>query len=153
MTEVINRYNTDSNTNIPVLDTEYWCLTMNLYMKEYENYMRDEQQWKVDDGKTYNLVLQHCNGFKEELKMLDKWRHTEEDQNLVKILTMIRDCTHGLKQERFVTMMIVECEYELDTTTPALGDTIKWFYGVFLAQLVPSRTQGGVPGYHPVLVD
>ena len=35
---------------------------------------------------------------------------------------MIKDSTHGLKQKKFGTMAIVECEYELDTTTQAPGD-------------------------------
>ena len=81
-----------------MVDAEDWRLTMNVYMKEYVNYMRDERQWKVDNGKIYNLVLQHCDhGLKEELKTLDKWRQTEEDQDSVGVLTMIRDSTHGLK--------------------------------------------------------
>ena len=127
---------------------------INVCMKEYENYMRDERQWKVDNGKIYNLVLQHCDlGLKEELKTLDKWRKTEEDQDSVGVLTMIRDSTHGLKQKNFRTMAIVECEYELDTPTQAPGDTIKWFHRVFLAQLATSRAHGGMPGYHPVLVE
>ena len=60
--------------------------------------MRDTWQWKVDNKKIYNLVLQHCNHrLKEELKILTKWRKTKEDQDLVRILTMILDLTHGLK--------------------------------------------------------
>ena len=78
-------------------------------------------------------MLQHCDhGLKEELKMLDRWRKTAEDQDLVGILTMIRDLTHGLKQKKFGTMAIVECEYELDTTTQAPGDPIEWFHRSFL---------------------
>ena len=46
----------------------------------------------------YNLVLQHCNRrLKEELKTLDKWRKTGEDQDSLGILTMIQDSTHELK--------------------------------------------------------
>ena len=108
---------------------------------------------KIDNGEIYNLVLQHCDhGLKEELKTLNKWRKNEEDQDLVGVLTMIRDLTHGLKQKKFGTTAIVECEYELDTTTQAPGDTIEWLHRVFLAQLAASRVQGGMPGYHPVLV-
>ena len=50
-------------------------------------------------------------------------------------------------------MAIVECEYKLDTTTQAPGDTIEWFHRVFLAQLATSKAHRGVPGYHPVLVE
>jgi hypothetical protein len=28
---------------------------MNVYTKEYKNHMRDEQQWKMDNNKIYNL--------------------------------------------------------------------------------------------------
>ena len=46
-------------------------------------------------------VLQHCEQvLKEELKTLDRWRQTKEDQDLVEILIMIRDSTHGLKQKK-----------------------------------------------------
>jgi hypothetical protein len=154
VTEVSNKYNADNSKNDPVVDAEDWRLTMSVFMKEYDNYMRDERQWKIDNGKIYNLVLQHCDqALKEELKTLDRWRRTEEDQDSVGILTMIRDSTHGLKQKKFGTMAIVECEYELDTTTQAPGDTIEWFHRVFLAQLATSRAHGGMPGYHPVLVE
>ena len=69
---------------------------MHVFMKEYDTYMRDERQCKIDNGKIYNLMLQHCDhGLKEELKTLNRWRKTEEDQDLVGILTMIRDLTHG----------------------------------------------------------
>jgi hypothetical protein len=73
------------------------------------------------------------------LKTLDRWRQTEEDQDSVGILTIIRDSTHGLKQKKFRTMAIVECEYELDTTTQAPGETIEWFHRMCLAQLATSR--------------
>ena len=69
----------------------------------------------------------------------------KEDQDVVGILTTIRDLTHSLKQKKFGTMAIVECEYELDTTTQALGDTIEWFHRIFLVQLATSRAHGGVP--------
>ena len=99
-------------------------------------------------------MLQHCDhGLKEDLKTLNRWRKTKEDQDLVIILTMIRDLTHGLKQKRFGTMAIVECEYELHTTTQAPGDTLEWFHRVFLAQLATLRAHGGMSGYHPVLVE
>ena len=87
-------------------------------MNNYENHMRDECQWKADDRKIHNIVLKHYNqGLKWELKTLNKWRKTEEDQDSVGILTIIRDLTHGLKQKKFGTMAIVECKYELNTTT------------------------------------
>ena len=99
---------------------------------------------KIDNGEIYNLVLQHCDhGLKEELKTLNKWRKTKEDQDLVRILKMIWDLTYGLKHNYFGTMVIVECKYELDTTTQVPGDTIKWFHRVFLAQLAMSRAHGG----------
>ena len=71
---------------------------MNVFMKEYNNYIRGEWQWKIDNGKHYNLVLQHCDhGLKEELKTRDRWRKIKKDQDSVGILTMISDSTHGLK--------------------------------------------------------
>jgi hypothetical protein len=134
VTEVFNKYNPENSKNNPMVDAEDWRLTMNVYMKKYDNYMRDERQWKIDDRKIYNLVLQHCDhGLKEELKTLDRWRKTKEEQDSVGILTMIRDLTHGLRQKKFGTMAIVECKYELNTTTQVPRDTIKWFHRVFLA--------------------
>ena len=50
-------------------------------------------------------------------------------------------------------MVIVEVEYELNTTTQVPCDTIEWFHRVFLAQLATSRAHEGMPGYHPVLVE
>ena len=71
---------------------------MNVYMKNYENHTRDKRQWKVDDGKIYNIVLQHCDKvLKENMRALNKWKETKEDQDSVGILTMIQDSTHGLK--------------------------------------------------------
>ena len=37
---------------------------------------------------------------------------TKEDQDLVGILTMIRDLTYGLKYNNFGTMAIVDCKYK-----------------------------------------
>ena len=54
----------------------------------------------MDNGKIYNLVLQHYNHrLKEALKTPNKWRNTNEDQDLVETLTMIRDSTYGLKKK------------------------------------------------------
>ena len=73
VTEVLNKYNPDNSKNNPVVDTEDWRLTMDVYMKKYNNYTRDGRQWKIDNGKIYNLVLQHCDhGLKEGLKTLDR---------------------------------------------------------------------------------
>ena len=44
---------------------------------------------------------------------------------MVGILTMIRDSTHSLKQKKFGTMVIMECEYEFYMTIQAPGDTIE----------------------------
>ena len=43
VTGVLNKYNADNSKNDPLVDAENWRLTMNVYMKEYENYMRDER--------------------------------------------------------------------------------------------------------------
>ena len=78
VTEVSNKHNPINSKNNPVADAEDWRLLMNVYMEKYDNYMRDERQWKIDNGKIYNLVLQHCDhGLKEELKTLDRWRKTK----------------------------------------------------------------------------
>ena len=55
VTEVMNTYNFDNSKNDPVVDAEDWCLTMNVYMKENDNLMRDKQQWKADDGKMVTI--------------------------------------------------------------------------------------------------
>ena len=100
MTEVTNKCNAENNKNNLVVDTEDWHLTMNVYMRECENHMRDTRQQKVDTRKIYNLVLQHSNhGLNEELKTLNKRRTTEENQDLMGILMMTRELTHGLKQK------------------------------------------------------
>ena len=120
VTELSNKYIANNSKNNPVVDAEDWRLTMNVYMKKYDNYMRDEWQWKIEDGKSTTWCFQHCNhGLKKELKTLDRWRKTKEDQDLVGILTMIRDLTHCLKQNKFGTMVIVECEYGLNMITQA----------------------------------
>ena len=41
VTEVLNKYNANNSKSDPVVDAEDWRLTMNIYMKEYENYMRN----------------------------------------------------------------------------------------------------------------
>ena len=51
VTGVLNKYNPNTSKNDPVVDAEDWRLTMNVYMKKYDNYMRDERQWKINDGK------------------------------------------------------------------------------------------------------
>ena len=42
VTEATNKYNANNSKNDPVMDAEDWRLTMNVYMKEYDNHMRDE---------------------------------------------------------------------------------------------------------------
>ena len=42
--EVTNKYNADNSKNDLVVNTEDWRLTMNVYMKEYDNHMRDKRQ-------------------------------------------------------------------------------------------------------------
>jgi hypothetical protein len=60
VTKVTNTYSADNNKNDQVRVTEDWRLIMNVYMRNDENHMRDERQWKIDNGTSYNLVLQHC---------------------------------------------------------------------------------------------
>ena len=43
VTEVSNKYNPENSKTNPVVDAEDWRLTMNVYMKKYDNYMRDER--------------------------------------------------------------------------------------------------------------
>ena len=98
MTKATNRYNIDNNKNNLVVDAQDWYLEIHVYMKDYDKHTRDGRQWKINDSKIYNLVIQHFNqGLKEELKMLNRWSQTEEDQDSVGILILIRDSIHGLK--------------------------------------------------------
>ena len=148
------RYSTDNDKHNAVVDTEDWCLTVNIYMKGYKTQTRDKRHCKVDNGKIYNLMLrQRHKGLKEELNMLDEWRQMEKDQDSPGLLTMIKDSMHGLKQKKFEAMTIMECEYELNTITQAPRDTIKWFHMMSLVQLETSRAHGEILWYHPVLVE
>ena len=52
VTEVLNKYNPNNSKNNPVVDAGDWRLTMNMYMKKYNKYMRDERQWKIDGRKS-----------------------------------------------------------------------------------------------------
>ena len=52
VTEVSNKYNPENSKNDPVVDTEDWRLTMNVYMKKYDNYKKYKRQWTIDDGKS-----------------------------------------------------------------------------------------------------
>ena len=94
----VSRQTDDNSKNNSVVDAEDRRLTIDVYMKECENHLQDERQWEVDNGKIYNLVLYYCDQWlKEELKTLDKWKQTEDDQDLFGLLMLIRDSTHGLK--------------------------------------------------------
>ena len=42
--EVTDKYNADNSKNNLVVNTENWRLTMNVYMKEYDNHMRDKRR-------------------------------------------------------------------------------------------------------------
>ena len=43
VTEVVKKYNPNNSKTNPVVDVEDWRLTMNVYMKKYDNYIRDER--------------------------------------------------------------------------------------------------------------
>jgi hypothetical protein len=56
VTEVTDKYKAHSSKNDLVVDADNWRLTMNLYMKEYNNHIGDERQWKVEDGKKSTIL-------------------------------------------------------------------------------------------------
>ena len=47
--EVSHKYNPKNSKNDPVVNAEDWRLTLNVYMKKCDNYMRDERQLKIDN--------------------------------------------------------------------------------------------------------
>jgi hypothetical protein len=57
----------------------------------------------------------------QELRNSSKWEATEDDQDVVALLLMIRDITHNKKERQGSVMTVVESNVELFTIVQETG--------------------------------
>ena len=68
------------------------------YLEASKDWKRDSNQWKENNARIFNLVLQHCHPEVEvELKNHTNWLVARSDQDSIALLLMIHNITHNMK--------------------------------------------------------
>ena len=136
----------------PVLDDWEHDLDVEDYKVWRKTFQEQEAAWKENKAKCYYLVLSHCpKELEQELRNSSKWGATEDDQDVVALLKMIRDITHNKKERRESVMTVVESDVELFTIVQETGQSLDDYYKVFRAQVDTIDAHGGNAGHHPVV--
>ena len=101
----------------------------NLKVEEYKAkrkvYNDQVLTWKENKAKCYYLVLSHFpRALEHQLKNSSKWDETENNQDVVALLKMIRDIAHNKKERKESVMTIVESDVELYTIHQGSGESL-----------------------------
>ena len=84
------------------------------------------EAWVENSACVYNLVLGHCPPeLRAEMQNHSAWAANEIKQACIKLLIMIRDITHNMKETKQGTMALVECHVDLYTTVQKPNNSIK----------------------------
>ena len=112
--------------NQPVKEDWDHNLDVDDYKLKLKIFWEQTPTWKENKAKCYYLVLSHCpKELEQELRNSTRWSETEDDQDVVALLEMIRDITYPswpsllfyiyFKERKESVMTIVESDVELFT--------------------------------------
>ena len=87
----------------------------------------------------------------QELRNSTKWAGTEDNQDVVALLKMIRDITHNKKEQKESVLTIVESDAKLFMIVQERGQDLDDYYKVFKAQVNTINAHGGNAGHHLVV--
>ena len=77
-----------------------------------------------------------------------KWVKSQQDQDCILLLLMIRDLTHGMKETTQGTMALVDVTVDLFTTLQGKKQSLDDYYKIFIARRDPVDAHGGDAGFH-----
>jgi hypothetical protein len=127
-------------------------LAVDDYKLKLKTFREQTMAWKENKAKCYYLVLFHCpKELEQELRNSTRWSETEDDQDVVALLEMIRDVTHNKKERKESVMTIVESDVELFTIVQESGQSLDDYYKIYKAQVDTIDAHGGNAGHHPVV--
>ena len=120
------------------------------YKSKRKSYNKQVLAWEENKAKCNYLVLSHCpRALEHQLKNSSKWEETENNQDVVALLKMVRDITHNKKERNESVMTVVESNIELYTITRAPGDLSTNTTRFSRRKLIPSTRTEATPGTIP----
>ena len=95
------------------------------------------------------MVLQHYPpDVESDLKNQSTWTVGQDEQNVVTLLRMIRNITHNMRESKQGVMAIVECAFEINTTTENPSETTEEYLDIFESRRNAVNAHDGRAGYH-----
>ena len=120
--------------------------------EEYHQFLADERAWKDIKVKIYQLILQHCDlTLKEKLKTASTYETIKANNDIIKLLELIRGFAHDQDEVKQGTMAFVEHDLRLYLSYQKPHVPLDDFVKQFRARKDVVNTFGGRAGYHPAL--
>eukprot|EP00956_Cyclotella_meneghiniana_P026461 scaffold57247_cov37-Cyclotella_meneghiniana.AAC.7 len=120
--------------------------------EEFAQYLANERAWKDVKVKIFQLILQHSDpSLKEKLKTASTYEAIKRDNDIVKLLELIRGFAHDHDEVKQGTMAYVEHDLRLYLTYQKSNVPLDEFVKQFRARKDVINTFGGRAGYHPAL--
>lgn len=108
--------------------------------------------WIENSGRIFNMVLQRATSDTlTKIQNHQKRELTEGSSDAIELLTLLRDVTHNLKQDKQGTKAIMECHVDMVCTTMTTKESLDEFYILFNARVSTVNAHGGLAGHRPAL--
>ena len=80
----------------------------------YEEYRRDQRIWEEVEPRAFQLFMSHCDEEKEQkLMTLEGWEQINDDQDIMKLLSVMRSIAHKHDEVNGGTMNMVDQDVRL----------------------------------------
>lgn len=118
---------------------------------EYDAYLKRQLLWDNEfKQKAFQLVLSHCHPeVKERIENTDAWERVEHDQDVIRLLELIRNVVHKHEEVKQGTMALVEQWIQYYLTFQKESETLSEYLKNRRALADIIDTFGGECGYHP----
>jgi hypothetical protein len=123
-----------------------WEIDINAFFKRQSLW---DEEYK---SKAFQLVLGHCHpDVRERLESSSEWETIDADQDLIKLLELIRNVVHKHDEVKQGTMALVEQTLQFYLNFQGKNESLPDFYKAFKARADIIDTYKGQCGYHPEL--
>ena len=130
MKNLIRSIHNEMKPDDPV-DIKY-TTTVFILRKKYTEWSDTVKHWDIDKIRAFTLVLVHYTPkFEGKLEGMDEYNAIKKGQNVVKLLVMIRNISHGQDETKHSIMALVESDINMYTTIQGPDQNIMEFLWTF----------------------
>ena len=129
-------------------------MRIHTWKSDFDDFKRNERTWEENNGKMFNLLLQHCSPeLESKLESMDEWADAKENLASMVLLNMIRKVCHQHDDTKQSVMTAIKSDKDVYTFWQGSAVNNTQYLREFKARIEVVIAGGGDIGLHKGIVD